>query len=416
LDKEEVIDTELVARVILAVNDKFTANGDDGGVLVFLPNRSTFGHVAAELAKATAGIPPPSHPLHVVPMPLTSYLATSTERQALLEPPPDGSRRVILATGEADEASIPHLHISCVVDLGRGAERRHDPLRGVTLTRTQWASQACSERRQRLAGRTPGGHCIRLVTRAAYATFPPRQQPEMLRLPLTEQVLWVAALRQMDVGGRWVGPIEQFLAKAVQPPDVAAVVAAVAQMQTLGALELGGTEELTALGRVMAQMPALSHPRDAKMLVIAAVLGCHKPLLTVIAAAGEQNPISRPRKEPKVSKNIPPTSQSEAEISKKIPPTGESEAEISEDSKNIPPASESGAEITKNIEEKEDKEDEEKEQKETENAGRATFAAGDCALRWFLYHFLPYVSLPYVSLPFDHIDGRAGQHASLDFH
>ena len=112
----------------------------------------------------------------------------------------------------------------------------------------------------------------------------------MHRVPLTEIVLQIKKLR---VGAS----AEGFLAGSIEPPNPAAVDAAVATLREVGAVssvpqEKGGSDEgeLTPLGHHLATLPV--DCRVAKMLVYAAVLSCLSPALTIAACLSYKSPFA----------------------------------------------------------------------------------------------------------------------------
>ena len=80
-----------------------------------------------------------------------------------------------------------------------------------------------------------------LFTREQHAELSPYQTPELLRTPLEELCLQIKSLR--------LGRIEAFLAKAPEPPSHKTVRNAIELLETIGAMTLDGSEELTPLVR-----------------------------------------------------------------------------------------------------------------------------------------------------------------------
>lgn len=84
--------------------------------------------------------------------------------------------------------------------------------------------------------------------------------------------------------------IVTFLSKALQPPNIHSVHAAIKVLQDLGAIDQH--EDLTALGMTLAKLAV--PPRFGKMLIYGALLGCLEPLLTIAAAACFRDPFVAP--------------------------------------------------------------------------------------------------------------------------
>jgi len=104
-----------------------------------------------------------------------------------------------------------------------------------------------------------------------------------------------------------LGPPNAFLAKALDPPDCAAVNAAVRGLIELGALAVvaapgsgsgaggGGAGKalaLTSLGHHVSRLPL--PPRLAKLLVLGALFGCEEACLTIAASLAERLPFAGP--------------------------------------------------------------------------------------------------------------------------
>ncbi len=86
------------------------------------------------------------------------------------------------------------------------------------------------------------------------------------------------------------GRIVEFIRKAIDPPLDLAVRNAVMLLQDLGALT--PDERLTELGKQLGSLPV--HPSTSKMLLVAILLNCLDPALTVACAAGYREPFVLP--------------------------------------------------------------------------------------------------------------------------
>lgn len=125
-------------------------------------------------------------PIHVLP--LYSLLPTD-EQLRVFEPPPEGSRLIVLATNIA-ETSLTIPGIRYVFDCGRVKERRYNDETGVQSFDVGWISKASATQRAGRAGRTGSGHCYRLYSSAVYERdFEERIQPELQRTPLEGRYL-----------------------------------------------------------------------------------------------------------------------------------------------------------------------------------------------------------------------------------
>jgi len=96
--------------------------------------------------------------------------------------------------------------------------------------------------------------------------------PEMFRTPLHEIALSIKLLR--------LGGIGQFLAKAIEPPPLDAVIEAEHTLRELDALD--ANDELTPLGRILAKLPI--EPRFGKMMIMGCIFYVGDAVCTISAA------------------------------------------------------------------------------------------------------------------------------------
>ena len=274
----DVINYELLEALL----ERLTSSADDdGAVLVFLPGLMEIqkAHEACTanrvIHKATAS--------GKYLIALHSQLSTS-EQQRVFENPPPGVRKIALATNIA-ETSITIDDCTVVIDLGKVKETGYNATSRMNTLLTKWVSQASARQRRGRAGRVRPGRCIRLYSRHRHdQLFAEYQQPEILRVPLDALTLQLKLLNGDQTDPR------EFLARAVDPPEAAAVEAAVAELTTLGALS--AEQSLTPLGSHLALLPV--DPRIGKMLVFGALMGCLEPVLTIAAAMSTRSPFVSP--------------------------------------------------------------------------------------------------------------------------
>lgn len=281
---DEEVDVDLVANVVSWTVEVFAQT--DGAVLCFLPGLDHIIMVRDRLQKM-----PSSRSMMVLP--LHSQLPAGEQRAAFARAPP-GLRKVVLATNIA-ETSVTIDDVVYVVDSGKIKEKQFDPSRSMNTLRVQWTSQASARQRQGRAGRVRAGFCFRLYTNQVFAAMREHQVPEMQRVPLEELCLQIKAIATPTAAAEatlTVNPsdIATFLSRALQPPKIHAVHAAVKVLEDLGAIDRH--ENLTALGEILAKLAV--PPRFGKMLVYGALLGCLEPLLTIAAAACFRDPFVAP--------------------------------------------------------------------------------------------------------------------------
>ncbi|RCI17395.1 hypothetical protein L249_2099 [Ophiocordyceps polyrhachis-furcata BCC 54312] len=208
-------------------------------------------------------------------LPLYSLLPTR-EQLRVFEPPPDGTRQVILATNVA-ETSLTIPGIRFVFDCGRCKERRYDRLSGVQSYHIGWISKASANQRSGRAGRTGPGHCYRLYSSAVYERdFAEFADPELLRMPIEGVVLQLKAMNLQHVVNF---PFPT-------PPERQSLAKAEKLLAYLAALSPDG--QVTQVGRTMSVFPLA--PRFARILLVGHLHDCLPYTIALVAglsAAGE---------------------------------------------------------------------------------------------------------------------------------
>ncbi|XP_076829005.1 ATP-dependent RNA helicase DHX30 isoform X2 [Brachyhypopomus gauderio] len=254
-------DPELVADVI----DHIHTQGEPGAVLCFLPGWQDIKVVQQRLEEKRA-----FRSGSQVILPLHSSMSVA-DQQAVFQRPPEGQRKIVLATNIA-ETSITIDDIVHVVDVGSQKEQSYDPRTKVSCLDTVWISRSNVTQRRGRAGRCQPGHAYHLFPQQrlqAMTTFP---VPEILRTPL-ESLVVQAKIHSPH------SKAEDFLSQVLDPPDAGAVRDAVRTLQDIGVLDR--SEHLTPLGERVACVSC--DPRLAKALVLSALFRCVLPVLSVAA-------------------------------------------------------------------------------------------------------------------------------------
>ncbi|MGH8053773.1 MAG: ATP-dependent helicase HrpB [Stenotrophomonas sp.] len=172
------------------------------------------------------------------------------QQSRVLQPDPDGRRRVVLATNVA-ESSVTLPGVRVVIDAGLAREPRYDPNSGFSRLDAVAISQASADQRAGRAGRVAAGWAWRLWPQSQ--RLEPQRRPEMMQVELASLALELAAWGSDDL-------------RFVDPPPVGALAAARELLQRLGALSSDNT--ITALGKRMLGLG--THPRMAALLLSAA--------------------------------------------------------------------------------------------------------------------------------------------------
>ncbi|GME32090.1 Helicase [Neofusicoccum parvum] len=220
-----------------------------------------------EFEIAEEGEETPTLKVHVLP--LYSQLPTKQQLR-VFEPPPDGSRLIVLATNVA-ETSLTIPGIRYVFDCGRSKERKYDQTTGVQSFEIGWISKASAEQRAGRAGRTGPGHCYRLYSSAVYERdFQQYTEPEILRTPIEGLVL---QLKSMGIHKVVNYPFPT-------PPDRQQLAKAEKLLQYLAALDDDG--KITPQGRQLSVYPL--SPRFSRMLVIGQNHGLAAYVIALVSA------------------------------------------------------------------------------------------------------------------------------------
>ena len=214
--------------------------GHPGDVLVFLPGQREISRVQAALEPVLGD--------EVGVLPLHGELPVE-QQSRVLQPDPDGRRRVVLATNVA-ESSVTLPGVRVVIDAGLAREPRYDPNSGFSRLDVVPVSQASADQRAGRAGRVAEGWAWRL--------WPQSQRLESQRRAEISQVELASLALELAA---WGSDELRF----VDPPPAGAMAAARELLPRLGALDAQAA--ITPMGRRMLGLG--THPRLAAMLLAA---------------------------------------------------------------------------------------------------------------------------------------------------
>ncbi|CAM9576881.1 unnamed protein product [Ectocarpus sp. 4 AP-2014] len=249
-----------------------------GAILIFLPG---FAEID-QLVKALQRHPRIGRGARVFP--LHSSLP-SNQQKSIFQRMLPGVRKIVVSTNIA-ETSVTIDDCTHVIDAGRVREMRYDPVTRMSCLVEVWISKASGSQRAGRAGRVRAGKCWRLYPEAFHQSYMPTHTlAEMLRTPLEELVLQVLLLE--------LGSPAEFLDRAVEPPPPKMLRAALRNLDDLQAIIISNsTPILTPLGYHLAHLPM--DASVGKLLLIAAILQCLDPILTIAAALSDKAPFQRP--------------------------------------------------------------------------------------------------------------------------
>ncbi|KAF8108125.1 hypothetical protein N665_0114s0018 [Sinapis alba] len=249
-----------------------------GDILLFLTGQEEIDSACQSLYERMKNLGKNVPELIILPV----YSALPSEMQSrIFDPPPPGTRKVVVATNIA-EASLTIDGIYYVVDPGFAKQNVYNPKQGLESLVITPISQASAKQRAGRAGRTGPGKCYRLYTESAYRNeMPPTSIPEIQRINLGMTTLTMKAMGINDL----------LSFDFMDPPQPQALISAMEQLYSLGALDEEGL--LTKLGRKMAEFPL--EPPLSKMLLASVDLGCSDEILTMIAMIQTGNIFYRPR-------------------------------------------------------------------------------------------------------------------------
>ena len=237
-------DEDVLISKITAVVEKIALSGQEGDILVFCTGEKMIKETVAKLSGGRA-----RRDLHIVP--LYGRLG-SEEQEKVFDPPPEGTRKVVVSTNIA-ETSVTIDGITAVVDSGLAKMNFYNPRTYTSSLVETLISKASADQRKGRAGRTRPGICLRLYSEKSYSERPEFTREEIYRTDLAEVVL-----RMAEIGIR---DFETF--PFISPPAPKGIHGAVEALRLLDALD--ENNDLTDIGRRMVPYPLM--PRHARMIV-----------------------------------------------------------------------------------------------------------------------------------------------------
>ena len=236
--------SECLIEKICSTVERVLNNGEDGGILIFLPGEKIIKDCLFKLDHSKFA-------RKIYTLPLYGRLAKE-EQERVFDPAPFGKKKVIISTNIA-ETSVTISDITTVIDSGLSKLNYYNP-RTFTSSLVETAiSKASSNQRKGRAGRTQAGTCYRLYSRKDFDTRPLYTTEEIFRTDLSEVVLQMAELG-----------IKDFMDfDFIAPPGKEGIIGAVDTLNMLGALNKDNS--LSSIGKLMVQFPL--EPRISRIIV-----------------------------------------------------------------------------------------------------------------------------------------------------
>ncbi len=151
-------------------------------ILVFLPGAGEIDRTQQHI-----GIWAEQRGLDIVP--LHGALPLEDQRRALLA----GSRRRVILSTNIAESSVTVDGVACVIDTGLAKNMKYDLRTGFSRLELNRISKASAQQRAGRAARQFEGLCYRLWNKLDETSMPGHELPEILRMDLSESLLFLAA-------------------------------------------------------------------------------------------------------------------------------------------------------------------------------------------------------------------------------
>lgn len=257
---------DYVYNALVCIKDLHQEEPIEDHFLVFLTGREEIECAAKKLRELNEHFSSP-----IYPVPLFAAMSSTAQLKAF-EPPPEGHRKVVLATNIAETSlTIPGVRV--VIDSGKVKTRSFTAADRIDVLRVHDVSKAQAIQRAGRAGREAPGKCYRLYPFSRYEKMQDCSIPEVLRSNLAAVLLEMLAL----------GLKRPRKLKLIQQPDEESLIAAERELLALGAVVIEGKDMiLTPAGRTLCKFPL--SPDHARVLMIANELSCMEEALTVVAA------------------------------------------------------------------------------------------------------------------------------------
>ncbi|KAG6407409.1 hypothetical protein SASPL_130400 [Salvia splendens] len=249
-----------------------------GDILVFLTGQEEIESIERLIQERLPKLPESKCKLLVIPI----FASLPSEKQMkVFIPPPNGYRKVILATNIA-ETSVTIPGIRYVIDPGMVKVRTYDASTGIEPLIIVKTSKAQALQRSGRAGREGPGKCYRLYPENEFYKLKASTTPEIKRCNLANVILQLKALGVDDILGF----------DFIEEPDRMAIIKSMELLFLLGALT-DGSKLSDPVGHQMARLPL--DPIYSKALVVANQFNCLEEMLIIVALLSVESIYYAPR-------------------------------------------------------------------------------------------------------------------------
>ena len=286
---------ELPAPLVALTIAHVLRNSDNGHVLTFLPGWDEIQTVYRYLTSPASNLGMAFDDQTKWTIHLLHSTIPAAEQQIIFEPPPDGVRRIILATNIA-ETSVTIPDVVYVVDTARIKEKQFDPERHMSSLVSTWVGSSNLNQRAGRAGRHRPGEYFCIISQKRASELHQYQTVEMKRVDLSSVVMHVKALNFPGMS------VEDVLSEAIEPPTAERVAATTKDLTMVGALDAQGN--LSPLGKVLLQLPV--EVQVGRLVVFGAFFKCLDSALTLAAFLTNRDPFMSPmhlKQEAAIAKN-----------------------------------------------------------------------------------------------------------------
>lgn len=252
---------------------------DSGHVLVFLPGWDEIQAVQKILTDTSVSLGVNFNDKSKFSLHVLHSTIPLAEQQVIFDPPPEGTRRIILSTNIA-ETSVTIPDVVYVVDTAKIKESRFDPERHISSLVSAWVGKSNLNQRAGRAGRHRPGEYYGVLGQQRADRLHTHQTVEMKRMDLSNVVMHVKAL---DFPGM---DVEDVLAATIEPPAAERVAAAMKSLVMVGALD--ERKNLTSLGRLLVQLPV--EVQMGRLVLYGSFFKCLDQALTLAAIFTNRDP------------------------------------------------------------------------------------------------------------------------------